>query len=645
LEEPSGAFGQAPDIASVISTNEPIYKAERQDDLEEAFFALHLLVGDFNKLRTEVSHAWAGYKDGLYDLIAASITTNTAVDLTRSMADDLKSMFAKHGGGIRMLQVYYAAQCLEAGKMVGYKLRSGDDMNFETYKLADTMFYPAFQLLDAFCRVLQAGPDPQMKRGIYGYYEPHSDRDAKSNREKFVEDKILLLEMLEEFYFYFRTTKPPGSQPPVEDELIRGLRTMFETKEVTLTLAFATTLFLDIHHILRHDAELGFHRMRNFMQFVQVDVEEGVDFHKGIDMETWPAENDKAVQQFIETLQFWCRDDQQRIAAQKLKRLNIPIPFCLYRNHPWLCGMWKYYAQMRFHEISIVFVNAWGSVMSCAHLYNAVQGGKTKDIMWKDMDVVIQFQGEKAFFIGEHPTSSEDCLKRFALAMGASATSLAKSTRKKKGLTLSKRGPKGLKEGGTILQTFKGRICDGNGQNDINAEHVQKILEGSSWGYELNEDGRVNEVYKDTDEAPKKVSVKHLHVSKLLGLVRDVIHAETVEIAFDYLRLHRMCWRLLRFVKEHCHNDLTRMFGPSYIEKESQLPFIVGYVLMSATSSQQMGDMLKARLPGVEVTDKLLAEAKSLVQGLVEGIAGALVVEHVLPEIGVRIDFEFEREE
>jgi hypothetical protein len=153
--------------------------------------------------------------------------------------------------------------------------------------------------------------------------------------------------------------------------------------------------------------------------------------------------------------------------------------------------------------------------------------------MWKDMDVAIQFQDEKTFFIGEHPTSPDDCLKRFALVMGASATNLAKSTRKKKGLTLSKRGPKGLKEGGAILQIFKGRICDGNGQNDINAEHVLKIFEGSNWDFELNEEGRIGEVYRDSNETPRKTPVKHLHVAKLLGLVLNVVQAETVEIAFD----------------------------------------------------------------------------------------------------------------
>jgi hypothetical protein len=75
------------------------------------------------------------------------------------------------------------------------------------------------------------------------------------------------------------------------------------------------------------------------------------------------------------------------------------------------------------------------------------------------------------------------------------------------------------------------------------------------------------------------------------------------------------------------------------------LPFIVGYVLTSATSNQQVSDMVKGRLPGVGVTNKLLSGAKGLVQAMIEQGAGSLIVEHALPKIGVQIDFEFERED
>jgi hypothetical protein len=299
---------------------------------------------------------------------------------------------------------------------------------------------------------------------------------------------------------------------------------------------------------------------------------------------------------------------------------------------------------MRFQEISIMFVNAWGSVMSCAHLYNAVQGGRTQAMAWRDMDVVLAFQNSKTFFIGKAPVDADECLKRFALALGASAGNLAKSTRKKKGLTLSKRGPKGLKELGPILQTFKGRLCDGNGQNDIRFEDVQKVLENANWDFGLNEDGRVDQVYKDTDETLSRTPITHLTVAKLLGLLCDLLHVEMIEIQYDYFRLHRQCWRLLRFIKDRCRDDLIKRFGPDYIEKESQLPFIVGYVLLSATSSQQLGDMLKARLPGVEVTDKMIADAKDVVKGMIAEGAGALIVDHIMPKgLGVEMKFEVEQ--
>lgn len=447
-----------------------------------------------------------------------------------------------------------------------------------------------------------------MKRAIYGTYKPESKRASKSNREKFIEDMVLLLGELEEIYFYCKTTNPLTSRPPVEDEFIRGLRSMFKAKEVTLALASAGTLYLDIHHLLREDVDYGFQRLSAATHFIQGDIEEEQKFHAGISMDTWPESNDKVVQQFVDTLHFCCHEDQQLILAQKLKRVNLPEAFHLYRKHPWMCGMWKYFAQMHFHEMSNVFVKAWGSIISCAHLYNAVQESKTQKITWKDMDVMIALQDPKTLFIGEPPTGADDCLKRFALALGASAAKMAKSTRKKKGLTLSKRGPKGLKELGPILQTFKGRFCDGNGQNDIRSEDVQNILVNAGWNYEFDENSRPAEIYKDIDEAPMRKLVKHLSVAKLVGLLRDLLHAEMIEIQYDYFRLHRQCWRLLRFLKARCREDFISMYGPEYIGKESQLPFIVGYVLMSATSSQQVGDMLKARLPGVEITGKVMAD-------------------------------------
>lgn len=170
-------------------------------------------------------------------------------------------------------------------------------------------------------------------------------------------------------------------------------------------------------------------------------------------------------------------------------------------------------------------------------------------------------------------------------------------------------------------------------------------MEQPSWGYETDKEDRVLEVYKDTNVLPKNISVKQMTVAKLLGTLRDVLHAEVIEISFDYLRLHRQCWRVLGAVKEACRDDFIRIYGPNYIEKESQLPFVVGYVLMSATSAQQASEVLLPKLQGVQVTSKVLHEASNVVQVMIESGLGALIVDHILPKaLGLQIDFEFEEE-
>ncbi|KAF3054003.1 hypothetical protein E8E11_006452 [Didymella keratinophila] len=298
-----------------------------------------------------------------------------------------------------------------------------------------------------------------------------------------------------------------------------------------------------------------------------------------------------------------------------------------------------------FHGFGIAFANAWDSVTSCAHLCNAVNGGKSQDMMWKDLDIVIGLQEPKTLFIGDAPTTPGEYLKRFALAMGASAANLAKSTRKKRGLVHSKKGPKGLKELGGTMQAFRSRIRDVNGPKGIRAEDVQKILDNGSWDYELDDNDNAHQVYKGIGKTPKKAPAKQLSVFKCVGLIRDLLHAVVVEIAFDYFRLHRQCWRLLRAVKDHVRDDLIRIYGPDYVQKESELPFIVGYVLMTASRSQGLGDLLKSKQPGVQITSKVLEGARYVVEGMVDSGAGGLIVEQILPRaLELRIDFELEEE-
>ena len=106
-------------------------------------------------------------------------------------------------------------------------------------------------MLDDFCDILKPGEVPMMKRGHFGVYNPLANRSRMNSVQKHQEDLILLLEVLPEFSFVAKGKINLFAT----DELTRGLMNMVKSKEIPVWLTFATTIFLDIHHILRDRVE------------------------------------------------------------------------------------------------------------------------------------------------------------------------------------------------------------------------------------------------------------------------------------------------------------------------------------------------------------------------------------------------------
>jgi hypothetical protein len=114
--------------------------------------------------------------------------------------------------------------------------------------------------------------------------------------------------------------------------------------------------------MLRAEVDYDLERLTDAANFVINDIREETKFHEDIEMETWLRQNDVVFLHFVETIEFWVHEDQQRKIAPQLKRVNIPEPFHLYRKHPWSCGLWRYWALMQFHEFGIVLANVWGFI-------------------------------------------------------------------------------------------------------------------------------------------------------------------------------------------------------------------------------------------------------------------------------------------
>ncbi|KAL2007566.1 hypothetical protein VTN00DRAFT_9004 [Thermoascus crustaceus] len=86
-------------------------RRKRLQDAEEAYLAFHLLIHDLDNFLEEISRTWAGYRQGKFDLVAASVMTNAAIDIARRMEEDLQPILANHGGPEIMLEVLFWRPC------------------------------------------------------------------------------------------------------------------------------------------------------------------------------------------------------------------------------------------------------------------------------------------------------------------------------------------------------------------------------------------------------------------------------------------------------------------------------------------------------------------------------------------------------
>ncbi|KAJ5365148.1 hypothetical protein N7517_008034 [Penicillium concentricum] len=249
LEEQLEAFLNAPDASKPAvpetttgpSTTDMKAKADLEAEMaperRDIMFMFHLLSQDANTSRDIIENTWKGYKEGVWDLVSASITTNTAIDLLRRMEEEMKPALDKPGSGEKLLEASYIARCKQLSDP-HYEESPGDGFNLKIYSQTQDLLILPWRLLRDFtttAATCDMHNPPTYEPATYGIYDPESDPETKSARERFVEDKQILGEAFPEFYILALHT----TENFAEDELTRGLKLAFCNKEHPFWLVFA----------------------------------------------------------------------------------------------------------------------------------------------------------------------------------------------------------------------------------------------------------------------------------------------------------------------------------------------------------------------------------------------------------------------
>lgn len=268
------------------------------------------------------------------------------------------------------------------------------------------------------------------------------------------------------------------------------------------------------------------------------------------------------------------------------------------------------------------------------------------------MELLIALHSPERLFVGNCPKGLEEYLKRFLLSMGYSATAFA-SDRRRGAPTASARGPRGLTELCKAGALFAGRYCNNDRDVAWTRESIEPILQSK-----MDDDSDDNEgpsshpdVTATENRSEKvKMSATGTLLKKrkrnedptttvdFLENLANALHAESLELSIDYLRVHRFCWMALRNVNERCRPKLLEMYGGGYLEKENQLPFVVGYIFMTATQTSRVANLLLPRRGDGEVSSRLLATAAESIEGMIDSGAGGIEIKMLEEVFGYEVD-------
>ena len=316
LEEPSQDFLDAPNVKPTdrATSTQPRYEVETVQTPEEDYIAAHCLFEDVRHIRRFLCQLWTNYQEGM-DLIAVSITVNTAIGFIRDMEQDLIQRFPSKTDYESIVRIFYGVQCLTRGHDPSGKQRPGDIINMAVYDLAEDVMLPTFIILNSLQDVIQGGYAPLYKPGHFGYRNTSTAWKQKTARDKVKDDQLALMEAFPDlFIFADMTTKSTLA----EDELIRGIRQMGPGKDVPLWLVFAAQCFLDAQHELHSDVSKGYSQLSRCAKGIKSSIEETLRFHENLRIVNWPRTNDVQFTEQIRVVDQWVLTDA---VAERLRKV------------------------------------------------------------------------------------------------------------------------------------------------------------------------------------------------------------------------------------------------------------------------------------------------------------------------------------
>ena len=175
------------------------------------------------------------------------------------------------------------------------------------------------------------------------------------------------------------------------------------------------------------------------------------------------------------------------------------------------------------------------AIFLTAHLYNAARQTHTLEVSWPAMDELIQAQIAE-LFSGQLPREPEQMYRRCALRLGLSAQNFARNRRR------------------DLPRNMKG--------SEIHDTQTSKILQDYMTGKEqmarcvYRLQGLIQDAESQSNKNDKRLARRQLKPVEILTQVRNWLSKTIPVMSVDYIKLTRVCNKLLGTIHTRAQNEL-----------------------------------------------------------------------------------------
>ncbi|KAJ5581926.1 hypothetical protein N7535_000546, partial [Penicillium sp. DV-2018c] len=551
--EPQPAPAESKKIVKVDVVEEEENEAA-DSYLGQLFFKTLCLLQDLNNMRTFISITWTEHRDKKIDLMNAAVVTDSALKLAQDLVQEVEADWRTSLSGRTddVQTIVYNLSVYNRGISATPSTEIGLPYNKNMADVAEWCYVPTKILLESFADVLQVNHLPVFKNGYFGNYNPKANRERMSVGQKFNEDKIILLSILPEFCMIdaFKI------QIPTEDAITRGLADFAKSKKVNLWLRFASQIFLDVHHIMRHSTVGAFGDLRMSGLRIQKTVEDYIQLSKTHPQpKFWPKEGDEEIRNIVSTVNIG----------------SAPEKHALFSQHAILCGLFLFNLNMRMQFVGQQLVTQWYDIQQLAFLHNLVINSPAhKDLRWPDMEAFIKIHGESHIFVGSRPKDAKESLNRL------------ERFHKPDG-----KNPRVLKSTTAVANLFFAPYVGGTEEN-AGIANIHRILDELSQKSDLESSSKELEKFNPELAITRRRSNTHdIDTLQLLAFLKTKLFEEEPVILYNYFGMHKRSVELLRLIRDKEHHKFVQYFTSAYLPDESYISNIVLLIHHVAEGSAQ----------------------------------------------------------